>query len=396
MIYKIRCKEALNRLRRTLCSFGLLVSFAALPTFGQQIHELYYNGSQWTDQGLKSGEANWFSGIAGFATTPNEQLHVYYPVGGAGDYTDIHQLFYNGTSWSDQDLTTLVGAPQATETPMTGFSVGNFQYVFYNDAHDHVHQLLYNNLNWTDSDLTAITGSPMSFDTALVAFSTNPAIHVYFMDINLHIHQLFTADGTNWADQDLTSITGGTIGSENGPLNGIAAFNVGNYQYLFFVAGTGHVHEFFYNNIRWADADLTQLSKTAPVNEGAILNNIAAVAIPGTKKMRVYLLNNGNHIFQLASSDNVTWSGSDLTKKSKGPQPNSNTNLFALVDSTNKQVSVYYESGGRVNQMTQLPSGWTNEDLTALTGGPLEFDLTSMAGFSLNGGRYLFYNARVD
>jgi len=185
-------------------------------------------------------------------------------------------------------------------------------------------------------------------------------------------------------------------GSENGPLNGIAAFNVGNYQYLFFVAGTGHVHEFFYNNIRWADADLTQLSKTAPVNEGAILNNIAAVAIPGTKKMRVYLLNNANHIFQLASSDNVTWSGSDLTKKSKGPQPNSNTNLFALVDSTNKQVSVYYESGGRVNQMTQLPSGWTNEDLTALTGGPLEFDLTSMAGFSLNGGRYLFYNARVD
>src|SRR5450755_2635656 len=84
MIYKIRCKEALNRLRRTLCSFGLLVSFAALPTFGQQIHELYYNGSQWTDQGLKSGEANWFSGIAGFATTPNDQLHVYYPVGGAG------------------------------------------------------------------------------------------------------------------------------------------------------------------------------------------------------------------------------------------------------------------------------------------------------------------------
>jgi hypothetical protein len=229
MIYETYCKDALSRLRQALCLSGLLVSLAALPAYGQQIHELYFNGSQWTDQGLNSGEANWYSGIAGFATTPNDQLHVYYPVGGPGDYTDIHQLFYNGTSWSDQDLTALVGAPPATETPMAGFSVGNFQYVFYNSGGNaHVHQLLYNNLNWTDSDLTAITGAPMSFDTALVAFSTNPAIHVFFMDMNMRIHQLFSADGTNWEDQDLTSITGGTIGSENSPLNGIAAFNVGN------------------------------------------------------------------------------------------------------------------------------------------------------------------------
>jgi hypothetical protein len=379
--------------------FGLVVSVSILASTlapvarGQQIHELYYDGSKWSDQGLDSAEANIYSGLGAFFTTPNDQLHVYYCVGApGGGLTDVHQLFYNGTNWSDQDLTTLAGAPQAAQSPIAGFSIGNYQYVYYNDPRGHVHQLLYNNFNWTDSDLTQITGALYSWSSALVAFSTNPAIHVYYMDGNLHINQLFTADGSHWQNQYLTETTGGASGSENSPLNGIAAFNVNNYQYLYFVAGTGHVHEFFYNNATWSDRDLTQLSKTPPVDP-SILNNMAAVAVPGTKKLRVYLLNNANHIFQLASSNNVTWAGSDLTKKTKGPQPNNYTNLFASVDSTNKQVSVYYESGGYVNHMIQYSSGWTNENLTALTGGPLEWNLTSMAGFNLSHTRYLFYNA---
>ena len=75
------------------------------------------------------------------------------------------------------------------------------------------------------------------------------------------------------------------------------------------------------------------------------------------------------------------------------PRIISYTNLFATVDSTNKEVSVYYESGGYVIHMIQYSSGWTIENLTALTGGPLEWNLTSMAGFNLSHTRYLFYNA---
>jgi hypothetical protein len=155
------------------------------------------------------------------------------------------------------------------------------------------------------------------------------------------------------------------------------------------------VHEFFYNNIRWADADLTQLSKTAPL-QPFVQNNMAAVAIPGTKKLRVYFLSNANHVMQLGSSNNTTWSGSDLTKLTKSAAASPYTDFCASVDPTNKQVSVYYESGGHVNHMIQYSSGWENEDLTLLTGGPIEFPLTGIAGFSLNGGRYLFYNASVD
>ena len=57
MIYRNIRKEAFKRLRQSVCAFGLLVSFAALPAFGQQIHQLSYNGSNWSDQNLKGAPA---------------------------------------------------------------------------------------------------------------------------------------------------------------------------------------------------------------------------------------------------------------------------------------------------------------------------------------------------
>jgi hypothetical protein len=68
---------------KSVNSFSHSSIFAAIlaPFAGaQQIHELYYNGSKRTDQALNSGAANWFSGMAGFYTTPNDQFHVYYRV----------------------------------------------------------------------------------------------------------------------------------------------------------------------------------------------------------------------------------------------------------------------------------------------------------------------------
>jgi hypothetical protein len=83
-------------------SVSVFASTLAPVACGQQIHELYYDGSKWSDQGLDSAEANIYSGLGAFFTTPNDQLHVYYCVGApGGGLTDVHQLFYNGTNWSD-------------------------------------------------------------------------------------------------------------------------------------------------------------------------------------------------------------------------------------------------------------------------------------------------------
>ena len=67
--------------------------------------------------------------LVAFATTPNNQLHVYYMVG-----TDICQLFLPtpATQWQNQDLTTLThGGAAVPNSGMAGFSLENLQYLFY-------------------------------------------------------------------------------------------------------------------------------------------------------------------------------------------------------------------------------------------------------------------------
>jgi len=98
MIRKTTYKDNLKR--HAVCALGLLISLATLPAYAQQIHQLSYNGSNWTDQNLNGAPADQWA-ISAFFTTPNDQMHVFY---GAVDTADLHQLFYNGISWADLDL----------------------------------------------------------------------------------------------------------------------------------------------------------------------------------------------------------------------------------------------------------------------------------------------------
>ena len=298
-----------------ICLIGVLLAFFAAYAHSQQIHQISFNGSSWMDQNLNGALASGFTGIAAFQTTPNQQTHVYY-VDNSANY-DVHQLFYNGTSWSDEDLTVVSGASRGAIGPsaVAGFPVGNFQYVYYIGSESDVHQLLYDNARWTDTDLSATAGGPIAYVWSLVAFTTTPALHVYYIDGSRHIHQLFSNDGTHWADQDLTSLTGGTTSEIfAGQMGG---FNIDNFQYLYFVASDGHVHQFLYNNTNWSDEDLTALSKSPAADP---YSGAQALVIPGTKKLLVYFMSTGlDHIVQLSSTDNKKWTKIDLTKKAVAP-----------------------------------------------------------------------------
>lgn len=66
--------------------------------------------------------------LTAFATTPNNQLHVYY----VSATQHVNQLFFNGSSWSNTDLTSQTHAGNVTyQAGMSGFSLGNYQYVYY-------------------------------------------------------------------------------------------------------------------------------------------------------------------------------------------------------------------------------------------------------------------------
>jgi len=350
-----------RRLSFGLCILSILIALAALPAYGQYVHQLSYNGSTWVDQSLGGAQTYVFSQISPILTTPNNQEHVYYF---AGNPYHLHQLFYNGTNWADEDLTAETGAPAPNEYAVSAFSIGNYQYVYYIDLNYDLHQLLYNNSNWTDTNLTKIVGGPEAFGQ-LVAFTTSPAIHVFYADVNSgHIHQIFNTNGTNWQDQDLTVITGGASTAGNA----MTGFNIGNYQYIYFLDFSGHVHQYLYNNLNWSDENLTALTNSLPSVDG---NNVDAFVLPGTKKLRVYVQDENNHILQLASTNNVKWSSSDLTKKTKTPPAYGGTSIAGL-NTADNQLQVYYISGQSHVDEFLLPSHattWQNIDLTAESGG---------------------------
>ncbi len=365
----------------------VMILFAVASASGQQVHQLLYNNSNWADQNLMGAVTAPFTPVAAFLTTPNDQPHVYSL---SGSPAHVHQLFYNGTSWSDEDLTALTGGPAASNT-VTGFSVGNFQYVYYVSHDSDVHQLLYNNSAWVDSDITILSGHSGNAISVygLVAFTTTPALHVYYQDnTTADIHQLFSANGTTWQDQDLSLLTGAPE-----PVNLWSGFNIGNLQYLYYQDDTHDIHQLNYNNSKWVDSDLTVTTKSPappPTPE-------TAFAIPGTTKIRVYYyskLTNG-HLIQLASNNGKSWTTTDLTKKSKAPLPQGGSAISAFATTPNDEVHVFYPSGNHINEIYQpTATTWANQDLTTLTNGGTVEPFTGLAGFSLQNFQYLFYVAQ--
>ncbi len=375
-----------TRLRPTIAigALALFICLANLSAFCQQVHQLSYNNSNWSDQNLFGAVTDSQSGIAAFPTTPNDALHVYY----LSSNDDVHQLYNVGGGWGDEDLTVESGGPAAmAKSSVAGFSFQNYQYVFYSASNGHIHQLLYNNVDWADTDLTSQTGGPASDGLELTAFATTPnnALHVYYASANRHINQLYNVGG-GWANQDLTALTGGP--ASGGPW--ISGLSILNFQYVYYYGSDRNVHELFYNNSTWTDEDIS------PGNQGPNGGTgITATLIPGTKKIRVYFVGNFNHVFQLSSTNNKKWTSADLSKKTKSTGGNAGNQIVAFATTPNNQLHVYYMTGNDICQLF-LPTPtkkWQFTDLTTLTNGGSAVPNSGMAGFSIENLQYVYYLA---
>jgi hypothetical protein len=374
------------------CLLGLMIALP-LPSFGQHLHELFYNNVDWVDTDLTAltgaGSAE-TQGVAAFYTTPNDQLHVYYA---SANDRHIHQLYNNGSSWSDSDLTSVTGGAIAFPgSGMSGFSIGNFQYVYFVAPDLHVHEYSFVN-NWVDTDLTSLargTGASLASD-GLVAFATVPNNdrHVYFQAQNKTIHQLYF-NGSTWSDTNLTTLSHGVKGN----LTWMAGFAIGNVQYVFFEDKKGHVQEYFYVN-NWADQDLTTLAGASNAST-TFGNGVAAFVVPGTKKIKVFYSAAGSlNVHQLASSNNTKWTDTDLTGLSGGPAHGGEGQMAGFATMPNKQLHFYFEAvgAGDVNQLYFNGKAWSDQDLSALTGvsGAGGIGTPGMAGFAIGNLQRVYY-----
>lgn len=386
MIRKTSYKDNLNRLLHAVCAFGLLLSLATLPASAQQVHQLSYTGA-WADANPAGAATDTKTGVAAFLTTPNDAVHTFYL---ASD-DSVHQLFYNGASWSDENLTSETGAPLAiAKSAVSGFSIDNLQYVYYIGSDHHLHQLFYNNSKYADTDLTKISSGPLARSTTkLVAFTTgSPAIHVYYQSSNGHIHQTYTTTGSNWQDQDLTKIAGGA----SARAVWMAGFNIANFQYVYFVATTGHVHQLFYNNSTWTEKDLTALSGSEVVASGG---GVAAFAIVGgSDQFEVFFIGTDKHMVALSSSNNQTWTFGDLTDQTGAPLATATDQIVAF-PTPNDDFHVYFVAKSHIHQLyLPIDSVWQTEDLTVESKGPSVNGISGMAGYASQNNQYVYYVAK--
>jgi hypothetical protein len=385
-------ETARGTFRKALGACLMFLILAQLPAYADHIHHLWYNNANWQNDDITAltggAIATPYGAIAAFRTTPNNQLHVYYVENVS---SHVHQLYYNGASWSDSDLTALTGGPQANAYGISGFAVGNLQYVFYLSLDEHIHELNYNNANWSDQDLTALVGGNLATST-LVAFVTPPngQFHVYYQDrTNLHEYQLYF-NGTSWTYQDLTSLIGGAYCYADW----IAGFAVGNVQHLF-CAGYGRytgnldLLHIYYNNSTWVYEDVTFRAggSDTPMNLGA---GVAAFKVPGVNELDVWSVTSDAHFNRYQHLVNpAQWIDWDLTNLMGAPTDALYGGITAFVTTPNNQYHVYYAPSSEVYQLYYNGQAWTIQDLTG--GGGNADPNSGMAGFAIGNLQHVFY-----
>jgi len=383
-----------TRTCRILGSCLMFLLLAYLPAYADHIHHLWYNNSLWQDQDLTvlthGGISESLGAIAAFYTTPNHQFHVYYV-----DITSqhVHQLYNNGKSWSDEDLSALTGGPTAYAYGITGFSIGNLQYVFYVAIDSHVHELNYNNASWVDQDLTGLLGGNSASPAPLVAFATKPnnQLHVYYQDANnLHEYQLYY-NGASWSYQDLTSITG--TGTAFCYTQWMAAFAMGNQQHLFcpgYLTSTSNLDllHFSYTSA-WSVEDITlQASRTqTPMY---LDTGVAAFRVPVFPQWEVWGVTADTHLNEYIGDYQMhTWVDWDATTTWGAPSDAHYGGIVAFVTTPNNQQHIYYAPSTDVYQFYFNGTAWTVENLTGGSG--QADDNSGMAGFALGNAQHVFY-----
>jgi len=257
--------------------------------YDTHVHELSYIDN-WTDQDITAQVAGaplaGFGSFVAFATKPNNQFHVYYP-----DRTyspgHLHQLYFNGTSWSDADLTAITGAICEGSEWSTGFATGNLQHILCPGYHgtnpgyfDLLH-IYYNNDTWVYEDITEEAGGaqlPIYASTGQAGFAVGREGEVYGIPVDTDVYQ-YTYKNGKWDSLDLTAYIGAP---QNIYCDAMVGFpTTPNNQFHIYYAPSSllnqsyaDVYQLYFNGTTWAVNDLT-----AGVSQAYLCTGMAGFAI---------------------------------------------------------------------------------------------------------------------
>jgi hypothetical protein len=210
---------------------------------------------------------------------------------GNGDGS-IYQLYFNGSTWSNQNLTQITkGKPATGGGWMSGFARGNYQYVYFLSSvgdpltyTGHVHEYSYGN-KWVDRDWTvaahgALADTAYSNGTAAFLVPGTTQKEVYYSEFSgngdiRNIHQM-TFQNSKWTDTNLSEVTGGAGPTFGNQMVGFATQGI-DQLHIYLVPDDGFVHQFYYNNQTWSEQILPSVGAAGGGMAGFAVGNLQHV-----------------------------------------------------------------------------------------------------------------------
>jgi hypothetical protein len=318
--------------------------------------------------------------LAAFQTSFNRQQHVMY----IGVDNDVHELFFDGSTWHHQDLTQLTASPQvaANARALTGYQTtfNNQEHVDFVSADGHVRELFFDT-SWHANDLTQSArvidaSTPLAVtSSALTGYQTtfNNQHHVDYISADGHVRELFLSVGsTQWNPRDLTlsarQITAST------PLalttTALAAYQTtfNNQHHVNFIATNGHVFEFFIGvgSTQWRPMDLTNAASAVSPNAAS---SLAGYQTTFNNQQHVDFIDANGHIVELFFAGG-TWRQTDLTTSAGIGGVQARTTAldgYATTNGPNQQHVNFISTDNHVRELFLNDGGtqWTAVDLTA-------------------------------
>jgi Fungal fucose-specific lectin len=338
----------------------------------QHVNELYCNGAGtgWTNGDVTAATGDTLAATNSSFTSwvLSRSAHATYY---QGTNQHVYELYWNGSSWSNGDVTAGAGGVAASSgSGLTSWAISVTGHAtYYIGANQHVYELYWNGSTWTNGDITAATGNNLAASNSSLTSWTGATTHgVYFIGANQHIYELYF-NGTVWSSGDLTAATGNTLAATNSALTGWASSSSGHAVYY---EGTNqHIYELYWNGSAWTNGDVTAATSGALAESGSALTSFTQSS-PGFRRTgpghAVYYLGTNQHVYELFWSGSA-WTNGDITAATGGEvaSPSSGLSSFTMdLAYCNFTCNLIYYVGANQNvyEMFWTGAGWFNGDLT--------------------------------
>ena len=305
-------------------------------------------------------------GLTSYFVSGDQSHHLYY----VGGNQHVGQIFFDGQTWINQDLTALCtpSVLAASGSAVTSFFVDadGSSHLFYVGANQHVYHMYFNGSGWVNQDISAWSGASVlaGSGTGLTSYfvAADGSSHVYYVGSDRHIHQLFFSQA--WGDQDLTALSGAAVLPVTG--SALTSFFVDGdgSSHVFYTDTNQHIEQVFFYGDSWINQDVTEAANGVLAANGTGLTSYF-VDIDGSS--HIYFIGVNQHVYQVFFYGNA-WISQDLTAAANGALAaiaDGDSSYFVAVDGSSH---VYYVGENQhVYQLYYTGQNWGNQDLTALS-----------------------------